>query len=243
MSSHLQLFRNLLNRRQTSLPKTYFSSFCAAIRSSILMCIGGFSFSNRGGVGDSCTTSNNKLVVVVRSSTVDSNPPQQIFHSGAEFSFPDGIDDRVTQRTEKEDAVCCKNHLCWDFIGTELTAKASDPFGNITQHKRRDDNGDIYSCLPLSSSSSSSFSCHLMQLACQVRVVEGSPFRPHCVTLQHVGRLEDRPVEINQEKKGNYEDDNTGERCQMRGTCISLHWPSILAEEHFWAVNNLIPTI
>ena len=72
---------------------------------------------------------------------------QQIFNRPSEVSFADGIDDRVTYRTERKDTISEKYFLRRN-ISTfdEPETNVHDPGREKAQHKRGDDNADIQSC-------------------------------------------------------------------------------------------------
>ena len=78
----------------------------------------------------------------------NSNHSEYFLYCGTEFSFADRIDDRVTQCADEESTGCCKNYLGRDIDSwNELTANAHKPAWEIAQNERRDDDGDIDSCL------------------------------------------------------------------------------------------------
>ena len=89
----------------------------------------------------------------VRTST-NANPPEDILNPDSKFSFTNGIDDRVTQKTGHEDTSRDQYYFGWHFdIRDELTAKTCDPAEDTAKEKRCNDDPDIDSGLPFSHSS------------------------------------------------------------------------------------------
>ena len=89
-------------------------------------------------------------VVLVRILT-NSNPSEHFLHRTTEFSFTDGIDDRVAYCAEEENTRCGKIDLGWNIDSWEEQAtNACNPEKNKAHQKRCGDNGDIDSGLAIS---------------------------------------------------------------------------------------------
>ena len=89
-------------------------------------------------------------VVLVRILT-NSNPSEHFLHRTTEFSFTDGIDNRVAYCAEEENTRCGKIDLGWNIDSWEEQAtNACNPERNKAHQKRSGDNGDIDSGLAIS---------------------------------------------------------------------------------------------
>ena len=88
--------------------------------------------------------------VIVRILT-NSNPSEHFLQRDTEFSSTDGIDDWVAYCTEEENARCGEDCLGWNIDSRDkIAAKAHNPGWEKAHQKRRDDDGDIDGCLPIS---------------------------------------------------------------------------------------------
>ena len=88
--------------------------------------------------------------VVVRIWT-SSNPSEHFLHRFTEFSFTDGIDNRVAYCTEEVNTRCGKNCLGRNIDSRdEQVTNACDPDGKKAHQKCGDDNGYIDSYFAIS---------------------------------------------------------------------------------------------
>ena len=89
-------------------------------------------------------------VVLVRILT-NSNPPEHFLHRTTEFSFTDGIDNRVAYCAEEENTCSGKICLGWNVNSwDEQATNACNPEGKKAHQKRGNDNSDIDSGLAIS---------------------------------------------------------------------------------------------
>ena len=81
--------------------------------------------------------------------TTNSNAPEHVDNRGSKVPFADRIDDRVAQRTDKEDRRRGKYYLGLNFSAShELATYAHYPTGKKGKYKCGDDNADVDGCLP-----------------------------------------------------------------------------------------------
>lgn len=156
----VQIFWELLNHRRAIPLKSHFGS-SGVVTKSFIVILGVACFSRRC-QGKCCRpdwdvsywwiSPSSDNVDFVRTST-NSNPPEDILKPDSKFSFTNGIDDRVTQKTGHEDTSGDQYYLSWNFdTRDELTAKTCDPAGDTAQQERCNDDAYIDSGLPLSHS-------------------------------------------------------------------------------------------